>query len=135
MTFVVARERRNGRETAVKRGGRPKNMRPPSSSVFPPLRYIISGKGAAQVDNYERESERASCRTACCMPPSLQLMSRDFMTLFSHSGRSSKEGAESSSPPSSFLLLRSLLLTKTRGEIHLRLAASCTGQFYIFAGR
>ena len=46
-----------------------------------------------QVDNYERERQSGRCL--------LQLMSGDFMTLFSHSGRSSKQRRRPSPPPSS----------------------------------
>ena len=118
-------------------------MRPsPSASVSPfpslPLFDTLFPE-KEQVDNYERESERASDRDR----PRGREREREressavaainvggfydtvfpFWSIIEATGERPTDAEPS--PPSSFLLLlRSLLLTKTSGEIHLRLVAS-----------
>ena len=85
-----------------------------------------------QVDNYEREREGKRPLLAAINVGGFYDTVFPFWSIIE---------AATTAESSSFLLLRSLLLTKTSGEIHLRLAAyrppissSSTRQFYVIAG-
>ena len=92
-----------------------------------------------QVDNYEREREGKRPLLAAINVGGFYDTVFPFWSIIEATGERPTDAEPS--PPSSFLLLlRSLLLTKTSGEIHLRLAAcrppisSSTRQFYVIAG-